>query len=275
MPNFQKLHAMVSSIPVDVGGGSGLDKVCVMAGLADSLAFRTYIEIGVYRGRSFFPLAWTFAQQGGFSFGIDPYSRADAEESDLPEDVADAVRKFFEETDYDALFREVLKNEAEFGLSGHVEFIRQPSLRAVNILRSRGISSDMIHIDGNHDAVCVMGDVESYMPMLKPNGLLVLDDIDWQSVKPALKYAREKLALIYSTETYAILMNAQIDNRRTLELQHACQLFQREAYAAGTKRLPRISSEAGAARDNSRPQSKGWRKNLKAASKNLRRLWSE
>lgn len=229
MPDFALLHATSSAIPVDIGGGSAFDKISVMAGLAERLGLRTYVEIGVYRGRSFFPIAASFSQKNGFSYGIDPYTRADAEERDLPDSVASTVKQFFEETDYDALYREVLDRQVKFGLLGCTELIRQASLGAINTLRARNISPEMVHIDGNHDTLYVMQDVQSYIPILKPGGLLVLDDIDWDSVKPAFEYAKTHLALIYLTDTYAVFIKSGVDDRRRAELQAECQRLEEQA----------------------------------------------
>jgi glycosyltransferase involved in cell wall biosynthesis len=87
----------------------------------------------------------------------------------------------------------------------------------------------MIHVDGNHDTNNVMQDVRDYIPLLRLGGICVIDDINWDSVKPALAYASEHLALIYSTETYAVLINSRVDNRRKLELQAECQRLETEA----------------------------------------------
>jgi hypothetical protein len=235
MTNLEELQTIASAIPADIGGGSQLDKINVMAGLADRLGLRTFVEIGVYRGRSFFPLARSFSRRSGFSYGIDPYTRFDAIEKDLPEDVTETVNRFFEEIDYDALFRDVLKRQIEFGLMNSSNFLRQPSQQAVEFFRDRKITADMIHIDGNHDTKFVMQDVNSYVPLLSHGGILVLDDINWDSVKPALVYASERLTLVYSTATYAVLINSRADDRRKCELQAECQRLEAEAQAYLTK----------------------------------------
>ncbi len=45
----------------------------------------------------------------------------------------------------------------------------------------------------------VIADVEHYSPLLDPgNGFLVMDDISWSSVKPAVDLVSARLALLYA-----------------------------------------------------------------------------
>lgn len=103
MVDIRKLADLAEAIPTDTGGGSTLDKLYVMAGIAARLDLKSYVEIGVYRGRSLLPLAWSFAARGGHSYGIDPYSREASRQADIPLAIADEVAAFIEATDYDAL----------------------------------------------------------------------------------------------------------------------------------------------------------------------------
>ncbi|MGO4683900.1 class I SAM-dependent methyltransferase [Hyphomicrobium sp. 2TAF46] len=229
MINLQELNRLANSIPVDVGGGSAIEKIGVMAALADRLSLRTFIEIGVYRGRSFFPIAFFLSRREGYSYGIDPYTRFDAQEYDLPEAVVDAVNKFFEETDYDALYTDALRRRDDFRLSQSTEIIRQTSQRAIEYFRDQCITVDIVHIDGNHDTKFVMQDVELYISLLNPGGLLIIDDTNWDSVKPALAYAEQRLTLIYRADTYAVLIKAHLEDSRKNELSKLCSTIEREA----------------------------------------------
>lgn len=229
MINLKELNRLANSIPVDIGGGSAIEKIGVMAALADRLSLRTFIEIGVYRGRSFFPIAFSLTRREGYSYGIDPYTRFDAQEYDLPESVVDTVNKFFEETDYDALYTDALRRRDDFRLSQSTEIIRQTSQRAIEYFRDRCITVDIVHIDGNHDTKFVMQDVELYISLLNPGGLLIIDDTNWDSVKPALAYAEQRLTLIHLADTYAVLINARLEDARKNELSKLCSTIEREA----------------------------------------------
>ena len=55
---FRDLKQIANSIPADYGGGRPLAKSFLMAYVALKYDLKNYVEIGVYRGRSFFPLAY-------------------------------------------------------------------------------------------------------------------------------------------------------------------------------------------------------------------------
>ena len=54
----------------------------------------------------------------------------------------------------------------------------------------------MVHIDGNHDTTFVMEDVNNYFPLLEEKSFIVLDDISWDSVKPAFSLLNEEMVFI-------------------------------------------------------------------------------
>jgi len=49
------------------------------------------------------------------------------------------------------------------------------------------INFGLVHIDGNHDTEFVLKDVLNYVPLVKKGGIILLDDISWDSVKPAME----------------------------------------------------------------------------------------
>ena len=193
------------SVPADFGGGSSFEKVWVMAKLAEKLNLRTYVEIGVYRGRSFLPLARAFGELGGFSYGVDPYSREEAMEHDVPPDIADAVKSFINSTDYGAVYRGFLERQMQQGLTSVSMLIRETSDAVMSLFNDCKIYPDMVHVDGNHDIDHALRDVQNSIEMLSDRGILVIDDINWASVEPALSHARQHLNLIHETSTYAVL----------------------------------------------------------------------
>jgi glycosyltransferase involved in cell wall biosynthesis len=220
MIDLEKLRRITDSIPSDTGGGSSFAKVSLVAALAELQRLTTFIEIGVYRGRSFFPIAWSFARRQGMSFGVDPYTRAAAIEADLPGEVADTVRRFIETTDYERLYREAQQRLFELGLQGSAHLLRLTSDSAIEMFRRMNTQAGLVHVDGNHDTRCVTADVANYVPLLREGGLLVLDDINWSSVQPAFQYCSERLDLIHRSDTFAIFARLA-DKARADELRRA------------------------------------------------------
>ncbi|MCK0206465.1 glycosyltransferase [Starkeya koreensis] len=241
MTDIRKLADLLFSIPVDMGGGSALDKIYVMAGLAGRLGLKSYVEIGVYRGRSLLPMALSFAARGGRSYGIDPYLRSAAYEQDIPPAQFDAVTAFIEATDYDAVHDEFLRRRDEVKLASSCELLRETSARAGGLLRARGILADMVHIDGNHDRAHALADVMNYIGIMTDGAILVLDDIDWPSVGDALSYAKERMSLVFETATYAVFIGSS-DGALIRDLGAFCRSLERHAQRfLDTEPAPRVS----------------------------------
>ena len=62
---------------------------------------------------------------------------------------------------------------------------------------ARNMRFGLIHVDGNHDTAKVLRDVELYFPLLRRGGFLVMDDVSWSSVKPALDVVASKATLLF------------------------------------------------------------------------------
>lgn len=176
----------IDAVPIDYGGGSSITKALVVADLVLEHGLETYVEIGVYRGRSLLPVGALFAALGkGRAIGIDPYSLAEAMQDDLdhfPEETARQVNEFVQAQDWNAMHDDVVGLIETLGCKDHCEIVRATSAAAVDGFDAGSI--DVLHIDGNHDTDAVRADVDAYRPKLAPGAFIVLDDASWPSVRP-------------------------------------------------------------------------------------------
>lgn len=224
---FTDLRRIVERIPADMGGGCPLAKSFLMAYLALTLDLKTYVEIGVYRGRSFFPMAYAARRLGGMAYGIDAYDCETAKEHDLPPRDAATLNTFLESLNFSRIHEEVTHLRSDLGFTETAEIIKASSRAASGLLATRQIAIDVLHIDGNHDTRHVMEDIELYVPLVKDGGLVVLDDTDWDSVRPALKRLRRKLATIFNDGHFVILAKGMPEGkvswpeRQRLEILHS------------------------------------------------------
>jgi hypothetical protein len=185
-PFFGVIASAMALIPVDFGGGCPVPKANVMAWLIRYFNMPASVEIGVYRGRSLMPQAIAHkVTTGGVAYGVDPYSREVAIEYDNLE-LADKIAEHNRETDWDALHQGVLELRETLGLQDHCTIVRRTSAEAAAEFARQGRRFGLVHIDGNHDTAYVMQDVELYLPLVTPGGFVVMDDISWDSVKPAV-----------------------------------------------------------------------------------------
>ena len=210
-PLYYDVGRLLSAIEQDFGGGCSVGKAYVLAALIREYSLKTTVDIGVYKGRSLFPQAIAHrGYSGGVVFGVDPWSAEEAREEDNP-DQQDAIDRFVERTDFGAVYEEVRALHNELRLQRHCVLLRKTSAEAASEFLEKEQTFGLIHIDGNHDTVRVLEDVRLYVPMLASGGFMVLDDVSWASVKPALLEAADQLTLLFERtlgqDDYAVLWN--------------------------------------------------------------------
>jgi hypothetical protein len=193
------MAAALAEIQVDGGGGASLAKALMLGDLIAALPVRVAVEIGVYRGRLFLPLAIALAGSGGQIYGVDPYS-ADAAVQLDEHDVGMDLRSWPRSVDWDRLHSEVVQRIAQLGLGETCHLLRARSDEAIGTLRETSV--DLLHLDGNHDAAAVAGDLRDYLPLVRPGGFLVLDDAGWDSVRPVYEFLRRHHELVFQIEDY-------------------------------------------------------------------------
>ena len=203
---FRDLHGIVEKIPADFGGGSPLSKTTLMVYLALENNLQNYVEIGVYRGRSFFPMAYAAKRLNGMAYGIDAFDCETAKEYDLEAAFADQLNQFLESVDFSQIHEDVIHLRQEMALSINSSIIKQTSSAAIKYFRRNGIAIDMLHVDGNHDTKHVWEDVDLYLPLVRNGGLVVLDDIDWDSVKPVFDQLKEKHELVFENGQFSVFL---------------------------------------------------------------------
>lgn len=167
----QEIENILDLIPQDFGGGCGFNKASLMTHLFSMFDLKTYVEIGVYRGRSFFPMAAACKYQQGRAYGIDPYDCETAKENEVAPEYQEHVNNFIDSLDFSKMYNDVENLRNQLNLGDYSMILREKSSDAVNYFRENNIIIDMLHIDGNHDTRFVMEDIELYWPLVKEGAL--------------------------------------------------------------------------------------------------------
>jgi glycosyltransferase involved in cell wall biosynthesis len=202
--NFENVKQVHDQIPQDELGGSPLNKISVMAYLAKRYQIKSYVEIGVYKGKSFFPLSMIIANNGGKSYGIDPYENEAAYEEDIDdEEKKKLVNKLIKNHNFDKTFRDVIRFSKKLKWSRSIHIIRTRSNEATIHFQKGQIG--MLHIDGNHDTDNVLEDYYNYEELICDRGFIIFDDTDWPSVKEAYEKIKARLVCVCEFENFAIL----------------------------------------------------------------------
>ena len=181
-------ESLLDLVPIDFGGGSGLSKANIMYYLIKKFRIKASIDIGVYRGRSLLPQANAHKNHtNGVVYGVDPYDNELVREKDNKE-LKEKIDKFIQENDFEDIYKQVRKLLKKTHLDTNAKILRSTSADAVKYFEKNSIHPRLIHIDGNHDTALVMDDVRQYSRILGENGFIVVDDISWSSVKPAVDF---------------------------------------------------------------------------------------
>jgi predicted O-methyltransferase YrrM len=100
-------------------------------------------------------------------------------------DVSHIVIDPFQATAYDNVGRDAL-NAA--GLGAQTTFIEELSSVALARLSGAGFAADAAFVDGSHRFHEVFVDLYFLRKLVRPRGLIILDDAAWPSVDAALRY---------------------------------------------------------------------------------------
>lgn len=183
----------------DFGGFCLASKANHLINLLKSTNVKIALEIGVYRGSSLAIIA-AATDADAVVYGVDPWLATEAYESNTP--ISGKINTFIDSLDWNLLHTNVCNLMREkFG--DKVKIIRQTAEDAWSDLNM--LTLDFIHIDGNHDTKLVSKDFALYVPMVRPGGIIVVDDTDWPSVQAAFPVLhRHQVELVEETNSYTV-----------------------------------------------------------------------
>ena len=148
------------------------------------------LEIGVFGGSSFIRAGMMFKANGGKITGIDPYCAEDSNRYDEE----GANKEWWRTVDYEKIKVGCLLAIQTFGLKKVCDLLVTNSDDYCDKVEDNSL--DFIHIDGNHTEVQSTLDCELYLPKLKVGGILVMDDIEWESVRKARQWLNEHCKML-------------------------------------------------------------------------------
>jgi predicted O-methyltransferase YrrM len=161
------------------------------------------VEIGVFGARSLIPMAiaqlWSnghYPERRGFVLGIDPYDSTFS----IEEEIDPENRRWWTDVNYEAVYHTALREIRVRNLDSVCGILRAASHHCQCLFREGTI--DLLHIDGCHSEFASTRDVEQWLPKVKTEGLIVLDDIDWPSVQKARRILREWCQPVYSDQKW-------------------------------------------------------------------------
>lgn len=126
------------------------------------------VELGAWRGLSLIWLAAGVQDRGGGRvFAVDTWAGTAS---------SPTHQQMLADYDNDQLFEEFRANLARCALAELVTSLRM-STRDAALAWPHGRSIGLLHIDAGHEYVHVREDFELWAPFVRPNGLIVFDDV--------------------------------------------------------------------------------------------------
>lgn len=215
---FEACQKIAKEIPGDFGGGSPVPKTLVMAYLVQEQQLKKFVEVGVYRGRSLFPVAYSIFLNDGNSVGVDPYTLSDAKENDVDRELGTKIDSFLENLNFDDIYKDVLVYKEGCGYGESMKIIRTTAEAFFSNLDEEQ-EFDIAHIDGNHDTKFVRQDFTNCRDNLIDGGFIVFDDIDWQSVRVVYNEAKKTCPVVFECEQFGILIKEAASIKRDLKVE--------------------------------------------------------
>jgi hypothetical protein len=185
-----KVDGALSCIP---HGWCSIEKAQVLAATVFALRPETVVEIGVYAGRSFIPMALALQRLGrGRAIGIDPY---DAQVSAAGEE--ESNREWWGSFDHGVIEDFCLTCVRALDLDG---FVTMEKRRSDEVPPPENVG--LLHVDGAHTEQAIR-DVKRFAHNVMIGGVVCLDDILWSS--GAVSEAAEVLRLMGFEELYRVI----------------------------------------------------------------------
>jgi hypothetical protein len=165
------LFVRIENVRARVPGWCTAEKAEALAALVVGYQPKTVLEIGVYGGSSFFPMAiaMQYIDNEGLVIGCDPWD-VNVAISNYPEQ---ANKDWWANQDLEAIYKDFMRRRAEWGLEGWTAIERCQS----RFLRPPP-NLGLLHVDGAHNDEAVKDVVRFSYSVLK-GGFVVLDDLKW------------------------------------------------------------------------------------------------
>ena len=127
------------------------------------------VEIGVFGGKSLFPLAASLSEMGkGVVHGIDPWTtEASLEGYEGPH------HNYWKSVPFNLVYDRFVEGLEKLGVNNYVNIIKEKSDDAPEI-----DNICFLHVDGQHTEQAVR-DINKYGPKVIDNGYCIMDDVEW------------------------------------------------------------------------------------------------
>jgi len=146
--------------------------------------FKTFVEVGVWKGKSISHLASALVAKQGTDFelyGVDWWDKL-PKDSALWESHGEQIPALYEMYNY---------NLRKAGVRGHVFDLVGDSANMATFFKDGTV--DFVYIDASHDYDSVCADIRAWLPKVRKNGIIGGHDLTHPDVKRALETCLDRV----------------------------------------------------------------------------------
>ncbi len=150
------------------------------------------VEIGVFAGKSLINTALALKEnQQGVVYGIDPWRK---DVAIAATELAEEDPEFWAKIDLDAVHYDCMRAIWQHEVEEYAVVIRAMSRDAWSLFPIASV--DILYIDGGHTEKASCDDAEWYLPCVKINGHIWMDDTNYDSLKKAIELVERECVLV-------------------------------------------------------------------------------
>ncbi len=189
----EDIEAAIHAVLPQLEGWCTPRKALWLAGLIQGNNIQRIGEIGVYGGRSLIPMALAArGRPGAAVYAIEPWDNHIA--------VAHATNagndQWWRDVDLAHIKQTFITAVLSCGLTEIIKTVELPSNDARIGFSVAGVKFNLLHIDGSHAEPQALADVMNWLPLVAPGGIIILDDIGWDTVAKARDFLRAQCTVI-------------------------------------------------------------------------------
>ena len=191
-PEIELLKQEVLSRLPYIYGWCSQEKALSFIDLALTEKPQVWVEIGVFGGSSVFPVASVFKfLDSGKVIAIDPWDKIECIKYYDP--IKDSVDlNWWGNLNLNQIYSSFLNLLKYNQLEPFCEVVRATSEKAATLIET----IDVLYIDGNHSEIASMQDVELYLPKVRSQGFIWMNDSTWEPRQRAVEMLAEQCDVI-------------------------------------------------------------------------------
>jgi Methyltransferase domain len=193
-PDTDDMRVRVKDMVTRLPGWCSEEKASWMADRIIGSGYKIAAEVGVFAGRSLFPIAFAIAaNQGRTVYAVDAWDNGVA--TSAPASELDDI--WWATEDLVAAKTSLIRETVSQNLVSLIKIIELASVEACHAISSvLGTTIEFLHIDGAHSEEKTLWDVKNWSELAPPGGTIVLDDIDWSGFQKANEFLANRFERI-------------------------------------------------------------------------------